>query len=165
MKLFSALGLDVKILIAQFVNFALLLLILYKIGYKPVLEFVSERKQKIAKGLEDAKNAEQAYENAHKKQTEVIVEARKEAQVIIDEAKESAEQIRQQTLGDTKEEAGKIIEQSKKAIQAEKEKMLREAKEEFAEVVIQAADKVLQDAVDDKVDRTWLQKQVSKLKA
>jgi F-type H+-transporting ATPase subunit b len=165
MKLLTALGLDYKILIAQLINFALLLVILYKIGYKPILKFTDERKKKIAKGLDDAKNAEEAYTNAKEQQTELIVHARKEAQKILEESKVVSEKQRQESLQKTKEEVQKVVEQSKKKIMAERDKMLSEIKSEVVEMVIESTQKVLQGAVDETVDRTWLKKQLEKVKS
>jgi len=57
MKLLQALGLDIRILSAQLINFAVLLFVLWRFGYKPILKFLDDRKDQIEKGVDDAKKA------------------------------------------------------------------------------------------------------------
>ena len=47
MELFNALGINLKILVAQLINFLVLFIVLYKFGYKPMLKFLDDRKDKI----------------------------------------------------------------------------------------------------------------------
>ncbi len=57
MKLITALGLDYRILLAQFFNFAILLFVLWRFAYKPVFNILEERRAKIAKGISDSDQA------------------------------------------------------------------------------------------------------------
>ena len=164
MEFFAALGLDVKALIAQLVNFAILLIVLYKIGYKPIMSFIEKRTDKIEEGLANAKKAEQAYQDASAKQTEVIVQARKEAQGILGEAKEAAKIQREEIIEKTRSEVRRMLEQAQKDIVSEREKMLREVKDEVVDMVMESTKQILNGAVTQEVNKSWLEKQLAKVK-
>ena len=102
----ESLGLDVKILLAQIINFGLLLFILSKVLYKPVIKLIDERNKKLTKAIEDSAAIEkklekieeskkdllsQARQNANKEREELIKMAQEESRVIIDNAKKKAE--------------------------------------------------------------------------
>ena len=70
MEIFEKLGIDVKLVIAQLVNFFILLYVLKRFAYKPVLKILEDRERKIEKGLKDAQSAEKRLhemEEAEKK--------------------------------------------------------------------------------------------------
>ncbi len=75
MELFSALGINLKILIAQFINFSIFFFVLYKFAYKPMLKFLDDRKQKIEKGLNDAEKANNKLIELEEKEKEIIAQA------------------------------------------------------------------------------------------
>ncbi|OGM20531.1 hypothetical protein A2714_04035 [Candidatus Woesebacteria bacterium RIFCSPHIGHO2_01_FULL_38_9] len=102
----ESLGLDVKILLAQIINFGLLLFILSKVLYKPVIKLIDERNKKLTKAIEDSAAIEkklekieeskkdllsQARQNANKEREDLIKMAQEESRVIIDNAKKKAE--------------------------------------------------------------------------
>lgn len=164
MKLLTAFGIDYKILLAQFINFAVLLFILYKIGYKPILEFIQERKSTIAKGLDDAKKAEASYHEALQKKESVVTEARTEAQKLISQAEKTAEEVREKAMAKTREEMKQMILDAKKDIELERQKMVDEVKKDVITIVSKGTEKVLGEAVDEKVDQAWLNKQLESIK-
>lgn len=163
MELLNALGLDVKILLAQFFNFAILLLILWKFGYKPMLNFIDERRKTIEEGVENSKKAEVKLEEAEAKYQENIKQAKKEALEIMENAKELGEAKREDMIAKAKEEIGQIIDQEKSKMQAEKAETLREIKEEISGLVIETVEKVLEEKIDDKKDKELIEKTIKKV--
>jgi F-type H+-transporting ATPase subunit b len=117
-KLIEALGLDVKILIAQIINFVLLLAILYKIGYKPIMRFVEQRTGKIEKGLKDAEEAAEALRSAQAKQALMMSKAQEDASKLLADAKEQATTQANAILERNKEGLRAIAERAKKDIVA-----------------------------------------------
>lgn len=163
-KLIEALGLDVKILIAQVVNFALLLAILYKVGYKPIMKFVEERTQKIEKGLKDAEEATESLKNAQQQQEAILVKAQEEAQKVITDAKEQANTQANAILEKNAAGLRAIAEKAKKDIAAERDQMLKETREAATALVLQAAEKLLQEKMTDSKDREYVEKTLSSMK-
>jgi len=158
MELFAALGLDIKILIAQFVNFAILIFVLYKFGYKPMFKFLEERKGKIEKGIKDSEKASKKLIEAEKQFDDKLHEAKKEAAQILEQASEQAEKRKKEILEKAKNEVGELINQGKATIQLEKEKVLKDIKKEVAELSVLVAGKILEEKIDSKTDKELIEK-------
>ena len=77
-ELFSKLGIDWRLLVAQLANFLILLFVLRRFAYKPLLKLLEERKQRIADGLANAQKAKSNLEEAEKERQEIISTAKKE---------------------------------------------------------------------------------------
>jgi F-type H+-transporting ATPase subunit b len=157
-QLFDALGLDAKILIAQLVNFAVLLAVLYKFGYKPILKFVTERTAKIEKGINDAEEAKRVLHDAKAEQDKLLTAARKEAQEILEKAHQHAKAQSEELKEKTKADLRDIAERAKAAIHDEREKILAETRSEAVGLVLQATEKVLQEKLDAKADQALVER-------
>lgn len=164
MELFNALGLNVKILLAQLVNFAVLFFVLYRFGYKPMLKFLDDRKDKIEKGIVDAEKAQEKLAQMTEDEKNIIKEAKKEALVLIEKARIDADEKRNGILKKAKEEIGKVIDTEKAKMQIEKAETLKEIKREAAELIIVAMEKVLEAKLEDKNDKELIKKIVKDLK-
>lgn len=162
MKLFAALGLDIKILIAQLINFAVLIFVLYKFGYKPMFRFLDERRNKIDAGIRNSEEAVRKLRNAEEEFASMIIEAKAQATDIVARADEQADKRRKDIIAKAKEEVGVIINQGKNTIQLEKEKILKEIKKEVAELVVMSTEKLLEQKMDSKKDKDLIEKIIKK---
>ena len=63
-ELLTKLGIDLKLLVAQIVNFLILLLVLYKFAYGPIVAMLEKRQKKIEKGLKEAEEAHKKLEES-----------------------------------------------------------------------------------------------------
>ena len=156
MDLLNQLGIDVRLLIAQMVNFLVLIFILYKFLYKPVISLLEERKTTIEKGLEDARLSEYARETAEKEKKEMLLEAKKKASSILEEAKKSAEAEREKILNYTKNESDVIIAKARDVIAHEKGKMIEDVQDDIREVVALAVEKVSRGSIDAKKNQKYI---------
>src|SRR3990167_6130351 len=95
-ELFSQLGIDVKLLVAQGVNFLILLFVLTKFVYKPLMKMVEERRKKIELGIKGGEKAEQIIKQAEEEKTGIIKEADIQAIGIISEAEKTAQKHAQE---------------------------------------------------------------------
>lgn len=86
----EALGINLGLLIVQIIAFAIVMLTLNSWVYKPMLDMMETRKQKIAQGLEDARVAADARLNAEKEASKIITDAQAEASKVIREATDRA---------------------------------------------------------------------------
>lgn len=165
MELLSKLGIDWRLLIAQLVNFLILLFILYKFLYKPILNLLENRREKIEKGLRDAEKMGEELEKIKILKEEEIKKAKQEAQTIIEKAQKTAERAGQEVRMRTKKDVEKLIEVARTQIVDEKEKMLTEVRKEAALLVVAAAEKVVGKTIDMKVQQKLVEdslKEVSK---
>lgn len=161
MEMLEAFGIDYRLLIANFINFGLLLLILYKVGYKPIMKFIAERTAAIETGIKNAERATSALAEAEATQASLLAKARQDAQQLVAEAQQRAEQQGAAIVERSKSEAHKVIEQAKQDIRGQHDQMMREAKQELAGVVILATEKILQAKMDTATDEALLKKVLS----
>lgn len=159
----GTLGLDLKLFIAQLINFAIVLFILWRFVFKPVAGKLSERTDKIEKALKNADLTAKERESFGVWKKQEMSKIKKEASDLLAAARLEAEGAKEQTLSDTKEEQKKLVAQAKILIQKEKDKAVKEAKSEISEIVILATEKVLGQKLDEKTDKKLVSEVVKSL--
>ncbi len=146
----GTLGINLKIFIAQLVNFGVVLLVLWKWAYKPVVNLLEQRQEKIAQGIKQAEEVEKRVHNLESEQKKVIAEARAEATSILEEARASADERKGKLLSKAKEEVQSVVQKGKAQLAAEKDQMIRDARDEIAKIAVEASRKILAESVDTK---------------
>jgi|JI10StandDraft_1071094.scaffolds.fasta_scaffold01833_24 F-type H+-transporting ATPase subunit b len=147
-SLIDTFHIDWKLIIAQMVNFGIVIIVLYKFAIKPLGKLMEERSAKIAGGLTDAKKHKELLADTEAEYKKVIAEARKESQELIAVAKKDAETVRAELVNKAQADAKKIVADGKTELEAEKAKMLADAKRELASLVVASTEKVLGNVVD-----------------
>lgn len=149
MELIEALGIaNYQVLLAQFFTFAILLFILYKFAYGPMIKMLDDRTAQIDKGLKDAEYATQKLEEVAGQEKNILTKAKKESQRIIASAEELAEKNKAEIIKNSKIESERIINQAQKTIEEEKNKIKEELKKETADLIIIATEKILKEKID-----------------
>lgn len=143
MEILKDFGVDPILLIAQIVNFLILLFILNRILFKPLLKVLEERKQTIAKSLQEAEQISKELARATQKSQGLIEGASTQADKIVEEAKKAAEKIKEEQIQATKVEAENIFRKNRDNIELEKEKMRASLRSELQEVLVLAVEKVV----------------------
>ncbi len=151
-ELISTFHIDIKLIIAQLVNFAIVLFVLYKFAYGPILKMMTERTEKIEKGIKDAESAGAKLTEIVEKEKAVLVEARKQAQEIVASAEAVAVKNREELIVAAKEQSEKILADAEKKIEMEKNKMMQEVKGQIAELVVAATGKLISEKIDGEKD-------------
>jgi F-type H+-transporting ATPase subunit b len=146
----GTLGINLKIFLAQLLNFAIVLVVMWKCAYKPIVKLLEERQEKIERGVKQAQDVEKRVIELETEHKAVIATAKSEAAKILDEARVSAEDRKKELLVKAKEEVKSVVAQGKVQLEAQKDQMIREAREEIAVIAIEAARKILEDGVDEK---------------
>lgn len=144
---------DVKIIIAQAVNFAIVFSVLYYFAIKPLLKVMKERGEKIEESLKDAEKIKIRIAQTEDDYKAEIVKARKEANGIIEEASKRADEKKDEMVKKAKEEIGAVINKEKEGIRAEKEKTLKEIKKEVADLIVVSLEKVLEERITGEEDK------------
>jgi F-type H+-transporting ATPase subunit b len=163
-EIFEKLGLNGALLISQIVNFALLLLLLRKFAYTPVLKMLGDRSEKIAKSLEEAKRIEEELRSTEETKVAEIRKAKEEAQEIVKKAYETAAENEQKAIEDAKRKTQDIVQRAKDEIQREKERSVHEAKEEISGLAIQIAEKIIKKNLDSDAQKKLAEETLSKIK-
>lgn len=141
---------DWKIIIAQAINFVIVLFVLYFLVVKPLKKLMAERSANIAGGLYDAKCNAEILGNTKKEYDQVITNARAEAHTIFQEGKNEAEAKKAEMLENAKKEVEVMIANGKKMLEGEKAKIIEEAKKEIVSLVVLSTEKLLESNPDEK---------------
>ncbi len=160
-ELLTSLGIDWRLFSAQLINFSILLLILYKFAYKPVLKMLDDRTGKIEKGLADAEESQKKLKEIEEKEKMVLVDAKKQAKDIIKKAEEQAQINKAEFVVIAQEESDKIIEKAKKVAAEEKGKMVSEVKTEISALVAVAVEKIVDEKMNDTKDAQIINEVIS----
>ena len=99
------LGINLGFFLFQIINFGIVFFALAKFVWPRVLDMLDARAERIAKGLEDARAAEEARENAERDRDKILAQARAETQKLMDEARQRSEEQARQVLRDAQREA------------------------------------------------------------
>jgi F-type H+-transporting ATPase subunit b len=143
---------DWKIILAQSINFVIVLFVLYFLIVKPLKKLMKERSENIAGGLNDAKVNAELLANTKKEYEEVIAKARAEAHTIFQEGKSEAESKKAEMIENAKKEVENMIASGKKMLESEKAKIIEEAKQEIVSLVVLSTEKLLESHPDAKFD-------------
>lgn len=142
-QIVSVFGVNWKLVLIQMVNFGLLLAILYRFLYKPVLGMIDERREKIANAIRKADQMESDFGEAELKKAELIREATQKGDAIIDAAKKHAEVEEHNLIKDAHRKVAHLLNEAERRAARERETILEEAEREVARMAVLAAEKVL----------------------
>jgi F-type H+-transporting ATPase subunit b len=143
MELFQALGLDIRILLAQFINFSVLVFVLYRFAYRPIFDVLEERRLKIEQGIRQSEEAEKELQNAKEKSKEILREAKKEAKMIVEDAQHKAQKRKEEVVKEAREEVKAMIAQHKKELLREKANLLEEIKRDVAHLIVRSVKTIM----------------------
>ncbi|MEA1881231.1 MAG: F0F1 ATP synthase subunit B [Candidatus Marinimicrobia bacterium] len=135
--------LDPGLFVWTILTFLLLLTVLAKFAWKPLLKMLKEREDFIKSSLEDAEKAQAALARLNAEGEAIINKARSEAQAILSQGKAAAAKMKEETLNDAKDKAKSIAVEAEKQIQVEKEKAIAEIRGEVVNLSLSVAEKLI----------------------
>ncbi len=148
MKIIEEFGINPVFLLAQIVNFAILLFFLKKFLYKPILKALEERKVKIAKSMKEAEEIEKRLEQTSVTQEKILEKARIEATALVTEAKKESKELSEKLVAETKANIEEMLKKTDERLKLEKDQMMNEVKKDLATLVSVATAKVAQKVMD-----------------
>jgi len=161
----EALGINLGLLIIQIFAFTIVILTLNAWVYKPMLDMMETRKQKIAQGLEDARVAADARANAEKEAAKIVADAQAEASKVVREATERAEFAGKDVKTAAEAEAAEAREKALAETQLERNRILGDLRGQVASLAIAAANKLVGEALDEKTQRALVDEFFSGVKS
>lgn len=164
MDILELFGVDWKLMLAQLVNFAIVIFVLWKFAIKPLMQTMEKRNNEIEQGLSDAKASAERLDEVEAEVKERLQENRAEAIAILDKAKKQSEENRQAHLEKTKQEVESVIKKAKEQIASEKDSMVAEVKKEVADMVVVALRKILSEDIAKGIDQKYIEKVLSEQK-
>lgn len=130
-------------------NFLILLAVLYKFLYHPLMGMLEKRADTVRNNIETAENVKAEAYQMKEDITAELTTSRHKAQEIIAQASKAGDDAKAQIVETAREEAAKIIAKAQAEINDEKEKALTEIRDEAASLAIMAASKLIQRSLDD----------------
>lgn len=146
----EALGINLGYLLMQIAGITILLLILTKAAYQPILRTLDARKERIAKGLEDARQAAIARDNAEAEAKKIVDAARAEAAKIRSEAVASAESSTKGIESQARDEARQIVARAEADAADRRTSALGDLRGQISAIAIAAASKIVGESLDEK---------------
>jgi len=143
-QLLSAFGVDWHVLLAQAVNFAIVLVALTYLLYKPVFGMLTKRQELVAKGVEDAKKASDMLSGADGEVSQRITTATHEAEAIVERARDAANTEKTRVLKESEARAVAIESDAQARAKEVSARALQDSEREIARLSILAAEKLLQ---------------------
>ena len=144
-QLFGAFGIEWKLLIAQAVNFAIVLAVLYYFLFRPLKRVLVKRQEVIAKGVQEAQEAEEKLKGADAVASEKVNLAETQAEAIVMSARVEAGNEKSQILKDAEARAQALSADAEARAKEQASKALHESEKEIARLAVLAAGKVLAD--------------------
>lgn len=163
-ELVKTFHIDWKLLIAQIINFAIVLGVLWYFALKPIMKLMNKRSSDIEKSLKDVQEIEKKLKQAESTKDKIVTEAKKESQIIMEKSYEEADKVREQKVLETRQEMENIVKKTKADLKAEKEKMVDEAKKQVADLVVEASSKIIEKNVDTDVNRKLIKDTIKQAK-
>lgn len=148
MEAIQSLGIDWRLLVAQIVNFVVLLILLRKFLYTPVLNMLESRKVKIEKSLKDSEEADQKVAQCEADCKKLSQGAVKESETIVTSAKKLAESEAKKIVAEAEKKSQRIIALAEEEAKTKKENALLGAKKDLVDLVVLSTEKILGKSVD-----------------
>jgi F-type H+-transporting ATPase subunit b len=127
----------------QTIVFLVLLFLMAKFAWKPILSSVRNREQSINDALASAENARKEMQNLKSDNEQLMKEARAERDAILKEARELKEKVITDASEEAKVKADKIVADAKRSIELEKQSAMAELKNHLAELSVEIAEKIV----------------------
>ncbi|MDP6684317.1 MAG: F0F1 ATP synthase subunit B [Candidatus Marinimicrobia bacterium] len=135
--------LDPGLFVWTILTFLVLLGVLAKFAWNPLLKMLKDREELIRSSLDDAEKAQTELARLNAEGEEIVNKARSEAQTILTEGKAAASKLKDETLNAAKDQAKSILTEAEKQIQIEKDKAIAEIKSEVVDLSLTVAEKLI----------------------
>tara|TARA_A100000164_G_C21809125_1_gene724616 strand:+ start:619 stop:1128 length:510 start_codon:yes stop_codon:yes gene_type:complete len=146
------------------VIFLLVLLILKKYAWTPLLDFLDQREKEISDSLAMAESAKADLEKVKEESQAILNEAKNQGKSIVSDSKQKAEDSANKILNDAKAKSDEFLVEAKSKIDLEKKRAIKEIKEEVVDLSLDLASQVLQRNVKDDDNNQFVQSSLKAMK-
>lgn len=130
------------------ITFIVLLFILKKVAWKPILTALDKRENDIKESLAQAEKAKDEAKQILEENQANLAKAEEESKKIIEQSRTYAESLKEQLMKESKEQAKKIVDEASSEIQRKKDAAFEELKGQIAEIAVGAAEKIIRESLD-----------------
>lgn len=154
---------DIGVIFWTVVTFLVVLLILGKFAWKPILKAIDEREKSMKEDIEKAQKTREEAEELISKQKNLLEEARKESSAMVEEGKRATEKVKADMLEQAKRAEKEIVEQGRKKVEQEARNAIQGIKEQAADLAIAAARKLIISSLDEKEQKRLMEDYIKDL--
>jgi F-type H+-transporting ATPase subunit b len=159
----SLLDVNPGLIIWTIITFLLLLIILKKVAWKPILTALDKREKEIADSLNRAEQAKEEAQKILEENQATLSKAEEESKKIIDKSREYADNLKGQLMKESKDQAQKIIEDASAEIERKKNAAFEELKNQIADISVSAAEKIMKENIDANKNKQIVNKYLSEI--
>lgn len=152
-QVLTTLGIDGYAFLWHTLNFIVLIGLLYKFLYTPVVGLLDERTKRIEESLAAAERAQAEVAQADREREELLTTTRREIQEMMTTAQQVAERIQSEARTTAQADAQRIIETARQEAEAERAQAMAELRREVASLAVQAAERIISRNLDDQAQR------------
>ena len=134
---------DPGLFIWTILTFLVLVVLLARFAWRPLLAALERRQAEIARSIEDAQRAKQELERLQRESAQIIASARSEAEAIVSRSRSDAEQLREDIKQKSRAEAAAIVKNAERQIQLETARALQQIRHEAVDLSVNIASKIL----------------------
>ena len=160
---FSLMQIDPGTILWTIIIFVLVVILLGKLAWKPILKAVNEREKRIKEALEKADRAQADAEKALAGQKQLVDQQRQEAAEFLQKAKEDAQRSGSEIVDKARKEATELTERARRQIEEEKNRAIDEVRSQAVDLALQAAGHLLGKTLDDEGQRSIVRDYIDKL--
>lgn len=159
----SLLSVNPGLIIWTIIIFVILLFVLRKIAWGPLLKALNSREESIKNAIENADKLHKEAEVMMQQNKKNLNEANAKSMQIIEEAKVMAVKVREELINKANEESKKIADRAKQEIIQLKESAMEEMKDNISDLAIKAAEKIIMENLDEQKQKKILNDFLSKI--
>ena len=163
MEIVRNFGIQPVLLLAQIVNFLIILYLLTRFFYKPIVKLLEQRKRRIEESLKNADLIEEKLQKTQEKSAQILEEAQKNSQSLIADAKRESEKIISQATLEARKQLEEIVGASQVQIEAQRKQMQKQLEKETLNLVVEVVKKVLSRTLKPKERQDLTAKAVSEI--
>jgi len=160
---FASLGINGQMLTFQFINFALVGVIVWFLILKPITKKMAERQKMIDDSIENSKKVEETLRRGERDYQTRIDTAKVEANKILEKTNVEAGKLSEELKVKAKQEIEGLVVTAKRNIQTEKDNMVKGLKDETANLIVSALEKILSEKIDEKKDKKIIEEMLEKV--
>ncbi len=153
----GALGINLPSLIAQLINFTLLLIIIGWASKRFLFPLLDERRKRIREGLEASEEAKRRLSETETEAAAEMDKARQEGQSLIGQAQQMSARTQEEARQSARAEGEKLLERARSEIQLERDAAIADLRREFADLTITAAERVIRRSLDRRAHRELIE--------
>ena len=140
---------DIGLIFWTTLTFLILLFLLKKFAWKPILNMVKERDESIENALNAAEEAKKEMAALNAKNEELLQEAREERDKMLKEARDTKDKIISDAKSQAREEGDKLISNARQSIETEKKAALADIKNQVATLSVEVAERILKEKLSE----------------